>query len=363
MTCSLSIQSLLHPGSPEQHAPLGPMEQLSHLLGLPRVHCGFSRVGLLGLSSLLASSVVAQSSSPDSELNEPLPDEVVQLSPFQVSARGDRGYAVGNSVGASRVNLRLEDISTAVATLNRAFQDDLGAANIVESIKYISGVDMAAPLAEQWSIRGTGTSLSMLDGVPDAGGSRERYDPFLTERIEVLKGPVGTLYGAHSAGGLINRVSKVPLPVRRNELVVSGGSWGQKRVDADFTGPLDGERRLLYRVIGSVRDGEYVFDRSIYDTHTFSPSLSYALTARSKVWARYIYRFEQRPSEGNQNYFLDAGNNVSYFIPREMSLDNPDTTFRTWFRSYEAGYDNAFTTGRVEWATRAIVRYSVADSD
>jgi iron complex outermembrane recepter protein len=316
---------------------------------------------VLGLAALIPPLAWSQTPTPSSAAVSV--DEVVQLSPFQVSARGDRGYAVGNSVGASRVNLRLEDISTAVATLNRAFQDDLGAANIVESIKYISGVDMAAPLAEQWSIRGTGTSLSMLDGVPDAAGSRERYDPFLTERIEVLKGPVGTLYGSHAAGGLINRVSKVPLPVRRNELVVSAGSWGQKRVDADFTGPVDDAKKLLYRGIGSVRDGEYVFDKSIYDTKTFSPSVSYALSPRSKVWARYIYRFEQRPSEGNQNFFLDAGNNVSYFIPTDASLDNLDTTFRTWFRSYEGGYDNAFTTGRVEWATRAVVRYSVADSD
>ena len=311
-------------------------------------------VGCLCGFDLQAQTSPAQNAAP--------PDEVVHLSPFEVSARGDRGYAVGNSVGASRVNLPLEDISTAVATLNRAFQDDLGVANIIEAIKYISGVDMAAPLAEQWSIRGTGTSLSMLDGVPDAGGSRERYDPFLTERIEVLKGPVGTLYGSHAAGGLINRVSKVPLPVRRNELVLSAGSWAQKRVDFDSTGPVDDGKKLLYRFIGSLRDGEYVFDHSVYDTQTISPSVSYALTPRSKVWARFVYRAEQRPSEGNQNYFLDAANKVSYFVPRDMSLDNYDTTFKTWFRSYEGGYDNAFTTGRVEWATRALFRYSVADS-
>lgn len=314
------------------------------------------------IAVLLALPISAQTTPPVRPADAP-PDEVLKLSPFQVSAQGDRGYGVTNSIGASRINLPLEDISTAVATLNRTFQDDIGAANLVEAIKYVSGVDMAAPLAEQWSIRGSGTNLSMLDGVPDPSGSRERYDPWLTERIEVLKGPVGTLYGSHAAGGLINRVSKFPLPVRRNEVAVSLGSWEQKRVDADFTGPLLDSGKLRYRLLGSFRDGEYTFDDSVYDTRMVSPSLSFALTPRSKVWSRFVYRFEQRPSEGNQNYFLDSGNNVSTFIPREASLDNPDTTFRTWFRSYEGGYDNAFETGGIEWAMRALVRLSNADSD
>jgi outer membrane receptor protein involved in Fe transport len=315
------------------------------------------------VAALIVATVVQTFGQSKPQPTKPAEEEVLTLSPFQVSVQGDRGYGVTNSIGASRINLPLEDISTAVATLNRPFMDDVGAINLVEAIKYVSGVDMAAPLAEQWSIRGTGTSLSMLDGVPDPGGSRERYDPWLTERIEVLKGPVGTLYGSHAAGGLINRVSKFPLPVRRAELGLSAGSWKFRRIEADATGPATQDKRLLYRLTAAWRDGEYDFDESVYRTRTLSPVVSYAITARSKVWLRGVYRYEQRPAEGNQNYFLDAGNNVSYFIPREASLDNPDVTFRTWFRSYEGGYDNAFETGRVAWATRVIFRASNADSD
>jgi iron complex outermembrane recepter protein len=319
-----------------------------------RVHS--AALNLLFVGTLFAQQVTSQSTKPSA-------DEVLSLSPFEVSAQGDRGYGVTNSIGASRINLPLEDISTAVATLNRSFMDDVGAVNLVEAIKYVTGVDMAAPLAEQWSIRGTGTNLSMLDGVPDPGGSRERYDPWLTERIEVLKGPVGTLYGSHAAGGLINRVSKFPLPVRRAELALSAGSWGLMRVEADATGPVTKDNRLRYRLTGGWRDGEYDFENSTYRTKSISPVVSYVLNSRSKVWVRGVYRFEQRPTEGNQNYFLDADNNVSYFISPKASLDNPDSTFRTWFRSFEGGYDNAFETGRVSWATRVIFRQSNADSD
>lgn len=296
--------------------------------------------------------------------NEP----ALVLSPFEVSAKGDRGYGVTNSIGASRINLELENISTAVTTLNRQFQDDIGANNVIEAIKYVSGVDMAAPLAEQWSQRGTGNSFSMLDGVPDpaAGnglGNRERYDPALTERIEVLKGPVGTLYGAHSAGGLVNRVSKFPLAVARTQIGVSYGSNSQKRVDVDTSQILGDKGALRYRIIGSFQDGEYTVPGSIYDSRAISPIVSFGLSQRSKVWARFTYRFEQRPTEGVQNWFLDAGNHVSYFVPRDRALDNTDSTFVTWYRGYEGGYDNAFTLGKVEFATRLLARYNDTDGN
>lgn len=313
-------------------------------------------MGVIATLALVLVPIAYPQASPSIPAQEEQQEEIVQLSPFQVSGKGDRGYGVTNSVGASRINLPLEDITTSVTTLNRQFQDDIGAGNLIDAIKYVSGVDKAPPLSEQWSIRGTGTDLTMLDGVPDPAGKLQRYDPLLTERIEVLKGPVGTLYGAHSAGGLVNRVSKYPLSETRNELAVWAGSWKMMRVDGDFTGPLGGDKKLLYRLIASFRDGEYNYLRSTYDKQMISPSLSYMLSARSKVWARFIYHFEQRPNAGNQNYFLDAGNNVSYFVPRSSTLDNPDATFYTRFRGYEAGYDNVFSTGRVEWAFRALAR-------
>lgn len=328
---------------------------------------GFRRV-VLGLFCVsLLSQFVAPVAGQTAPAAPAAPSgEVTVLSPFEVSAKGDRGYGVTNSIGASRINLELENISTAVTTLNRAFQDDIASTTLVDTIKYVSGVDMAAPLAEQWSQRGTGNSTSMLDGVPDpaAGnglGNRERYDPGLTERIEVLKGPVGTLYGAHSAGGLINRVSKFPLPVARTALGASFGSNLQRRFDVDTSQLLGDKGKLRYRLIGSFQDGEYTVPGSVYDSHTISPIVSLGLTPRSKIWARFTYRFEQRPTEGVQNWFLDSGKNVSYFIPRERALDNTDSTFQTWFRGYEAGYDNAFTLGAVEFATRVLARYNDTD--
>jgi len=293
--------------------------------------------------------------------NEVLDVEVIELSPFEVISVGDRGYAVSNSIGASRVNVPVEDISSSITTLNREFLDDIGAIGVVDAIKYVAGVDMAAPLAPQWSIRGTGVNVSMLDGIPDPSASRERFDPWLTERIEVIKGPAGTLYGSHSAGGLVNRVSKFALPESHTDVRLSVGSWDQKGIAVDINrAPSD---ELQYRVLGLVRDGEYFYDGSVYKSELISPMISYYPKNGGKIWSRFTYRSEQRPTEGLQNYFLDAENHISFILPRDILLDNTDVRFRTWFRGYEAGYTNQMRTENVDWAFRLVGRYSDSYSD
>ena len=65
-------------------------------------------------------------------------------------------------------------------------------------------------------------------------------DPYNTERLEVIKGPVGTLFGTTlvSYGGLINQETKKPLGVRRGELAYTVGSWGNNRLTADVNLPV-----------------------------------------------------------------------------------------------------------------------------
>lgn len=57
-------------------------------------------------------------------------------------------------------------------------------------------------------MRGFPTKVSMVDGVP--ANTNGEIDPSDIERIEVIKGPSGTLYGGAvtSFGGLINVVTK-----------------------------------------------------------------------------------------------------------------------------------------------------------
>ena len=78
------------------------------------------------------------------------------------------------------------------------------------------------------------------------------------ERIEVLRGPQGTLYGRNSIGGALNIIYKRPTEEFNGEVRLAGGNYGSHRVDALIRGPItDG---LRYSLGGSLerRDEGYI---------------------------------------------------------------------------------------------------------
>ncbi|WP_306429321.1 hypothetical protein [Sphingobacterium sp. E70] len=70
------------------------------------------------------------------------------------------------------------------------------------------------------------------------------------ERIEVIKGPSGTLYGgaATSFGGLVNLVTKKPKDYYGGQVSYLFGSYNLNRLTADVFGPITSNRKTLFRL-------------------------------------------------------------------------------------------------------------------
>ena len=122
----------------------------------------------------------------------------------------------------------------------------------------------------QVTIRGIGTNSVLpgsdpsspvyLDGVYLARPAMVLADFLDLDRVEVLRGPQGTLYGRNSLGGAINLITKPPTSDKEASFRVSGGSDGTFRADARVSGPiipgrLMGSGAILRGVrTGTVRD-------------------------------------------------------------------------------------------------------------
>jgi iron complex outermembrane receptor protein len=122
----------------------------------------------------------------------------------------------------------------------------------------------------QLSIRGIGTNLVLaggdpssamyLDGVYLARPAMTFVDLLDLDRIEVLRGPQGTLYGRNAVGGALNLISKAPANDLEASARLTGGTFGEWRADARLSGPLKRDRIMgSVAFVRGVRDG-YVRD-------------------------------------------------------------------------------------------------------
>jgi iron complex outermembrane recepter protein len=95
----------------------------------------------------------------------------------------------------------------------------------------------------------------VVDGVPQNSQKQLRMELFDVERIEVLKGPQGALYGRNAIGGAINIVTRAPSDDFGGWVQVGGGSGNLREVSGAVSGPIVDDR-LLFRLSGAYKDAD-----------------------------------------------------------------------------------------------------------
>jgi iron complex outermembrane receptor protein len=122
--------------------------------------------------------------------------------------------------------------------------------------------------------------------------TRQHYflQPLTThiERVEVLKGPASASFSSVDPGGSINLVTKKPLAVNRKAVSLSVGSFSTIRGTLDFTGPLNPQKTLLYRVNGAYQAARSYRDLVRNNAFLFSPSFSYIPHPKTALNAELI---------------------------------------------------------------------------
>jgi iron complex outermembrane receptor protein len=150
------------------------------------------------------------------------------------------------------------------------------------------------------SIRGIATTsydpavATYVDGVNQF--TLDTYIPQLNdiERIEVLRGPQGTLYGRNAMGGVINIITKQPTNTASGFAEINIGNYNQQRYSGGFKVPLV-KNKLFFgaSALYNGRDGFYTndFTKKTYDKqHSFTgnyylkylPSASWLVTLNIK---------------------------------------------------------------------------------
>jgi iron complex outermembrane receptor protein len=154
-------------------------------------------------------------------------------------------------VTAQKREQAVQDVSIAITAWTGEQIDKLGLESSSEIARVTSGVSIAATSAgqdAQFSIRGvTQTDFTDFVEPPNAVYVDEGYVPttqghrfglFDIERVEVLKGPQGTLFGRNATGGLVHYVTRKPTEETEGYAELLYGSYDQVRLEGAVNGSL-----------------------------------------------------------------------------------------------------------------------------
>lgn len=217
-------------------------------------------LGLAGLASFATGQTAppAQGSPPE---------QVVTLSAFEVSDQANRGYVTTSSMSASRIAVPITELPSSVVVINEKLIADTVAFELRDTLSLVSGIQQSAPPqgSNEISMRGYTLVGAQRDGVTDylmstgaeaSGG----FDYALAERVEIVKGPSGVLYGAHNPGGIMNIVSKRPLARPQGRITAMAGSYETYRAELDASNFFDDARRFGYRLVIARSDTNGIVD-------------------------------------------------------------------------------------------------------
>ena len=173
-------------------------------------------------------------------------------------------------VTARRYAERIQDVPVAVTSISELQMNDMGAQTLIDLERttpnltlnasratnstitaYIRGIGQNDPL---WGFEpGVGVYIDDVYMARPQGGVLDLLD---VERVEILRGPQGTLYGKNTMGGAIKYVTRELPDFMRGYAEVVAGSYHQRDIKAGFSTPLGTDKLLLGLSIAKLsRDG------------------------------------------------------------------------------------------------------------
>lgn len=248
-----------------------------------------------------------------------LEDNVDQLQTVEILGRVRKDYNSDYSFSATKIAIKNKELPQAVATVTKELIGDRLAFQLPDAVKTVSGVS-ATGLYNHYNIRG----ITQADDGQVLNGMRTRQYYFLQpitshlERVEVIKGPASVTFSSADPGGTVNMVTKKPLTEKRNEVSLTAGSFGTLRATADFTGPLNESKTLLYRFNAAFQEADSFRDVVNNNAILIAPSISFVPNENTSLNVEMIYN----DAEGN----LDRGQPIFGAINGEFDLDSTPIT-------------------------------------
>jgi len=155
------------------------------------------------------------------------------------------------SVTSQKRSQRLQDVPASLNAFTENELKDLGITNAVDIANAIPNIELNSAGGNgnqiitirgvglnDFSLNNTPTTAVHIDEVPLSSNAMTGFSLFDLERVEVLKGPQGTLFGRNSTAGVVNFITQKPTDITEGYVTATVGNYGTFNLEGAIGGEL-----------------------------------------------------------------------------------------------------------------------------
>ena len=299
--------------------------------------------------------------------SSPTNGDIVELSPFEVSAAQDRGYQASATMSGTRLNSKLEDLAASISVVTKQQLLDTAATDINDVFMYEANTegiyqftsftvdrgnvsdDVSANPQGATRVRG----LTAANIATNGFGTSLPFDTYNIDAVEISRGPNSSLFGLGATGGGVNIIgSKANLTRSVTTFGTRGDSYGGYRANFDINRPILKDK-LAARVLGLYEEKGF----------TREPSADTTRRLQGAITARPFRNTTLRASFESYRNFNSRPNSTT---PRDMVSDWIASGSPTWnpLTQTVSFRNGSPSIGPVAEATEAaVLPYGLAATD
>jgi hypothetical protein len=253
--------------------------------------------------------LLAQTANPDPNAAKPETEEVLVLSPFEVTADEETGYVATSTLAGTRIRTDLKDVASAISVITKEFMKDIGATDNSTLLQYTTNAEVAGTRGTYAGL-GNGTSVDEGANLRSPGGAQRvrglaaadntrdffttdiPWDSYNVDRIDIQRGPNSILFGLGSPAGIVNASLNGAGFRNRGSVEYRTGSYGSHRATVDVN-------QVLIKDVLAIRfdglfnrerfqqDPAFQNDKRIYGAIRFDPQLFKDESFRTSLKIKY----------------------------------------------------------------------------
>jgi iron complex outermembrane receptor protein len=222
--------------------------------------------------------------------NFSLAESAAELKEVVVNGGRTNKFSRTNSVDVAKMPLKnvenpqvYNTVTKELLTEQLVFTADDATRNVPGIQRLWESTDRSGDGGSYYTMRGFVTQAQLRNGL--VGNVSTSIDAANLEKLEVIKGPSGTLYGSalSTYGGLLNRVTKKAYDNFGGEVSYSAGSYNFNRATLDLNTPLNNSKTVLFRVNGAWNYEGSFQDIGFRRSYALAPTLTIRPTDKLSI--------------------------------------------------------------------------------